>query len=164
MIPYRPAYPQHTCESTIPANSVVRQEREKRGWPCSEQNIRASQQRSRSPERHSQLSSRATAGPAAVCAPMPLHFRLQMATVDGRKLRDDYLSFYAPKFLIPISCSRLSVVMSHFLIRTRSATIMQQNYYTKGLSSLLCVMRLGIGVAALFLASVAGLLLLPLLI
>ena len=45
--------------------------------------------------------------------------------VDGRKLRDYYLSFYAPKFLIPISCSRLSVVMSHFLIRTRSATIMQ---------------------------------------
>jgi hypothetical protein len=51
--------------------------------------------------------------------------RTTNAPQDGRKLRDYYLSFYAPKFLIPISCSRLSVVMSHFLIRTRSATIMQ---------------------------------------
>lgn len=40
--------------------------------------------------------------------------------MDGRKLRDYYLSFYAPKFLIPISRSRLSVVMSHFLISARS--------------------------------------------
>lgn len=40
--------------------------------------------------------------------------------MDGRKLREYYLSFYAPKFLIPISCSRLSVVMSHFLISARS--------------------------------------------
>ncbi|KAF7275927.1 hypothetical protein GWI33_011097 [Rhynchophorus ferrugineus] len=42
-----------------------------------------------------------------------------------RKLRDDYLPFYARKFLIPISRSRLSVVTSHFLIRARSAPIMQ---------------------------------------
>lgn len=42
------------------------------------------------------------------------------AFMDGRKLRDYYLSFYAPKFLIPISRSRLSVVMSHFLISARS--------------------------------------------
>lgn len=36
-----------------------------------------------------------------------------------RKLRPGgYLSFYARKFLIPISRSRLSVVMTHFLIRT----------------------------------------------
>lgn len=42
------------------------------------------------------------------------------AFMDVRKLRDYYLSFYAPKFLIPISRSRLSVVMSHFLISARS--------------------------------------------
>lgn len=67
---------------------------------------------------------------AKVCArdspiPIPPETNYKCPTLDGRKLQDYYLPFYAPKFLIPISCSRLSVVMSHFLIRTRSATIMQ---------------------------------------
>lgn len=65
--------------------------------------------------------------------------------MDGRKLRDYYLSFYAPKFLIPISRSRLSVVMSHFLISAARSDYYAIEPLYKTLISPLYVMRWGIG-------------------
>lgn len=79
------------------------------------------------------------------------------AFVDGRKLRDYYLSFYAPKFLIPISRSRLSVVMSHFLISARSDYYAIEPLYKTLISRYMsCGGELATLAAALFLAPLAS--------
>lgn len=76
--------------------------------------------------------------------------------MDGRKLRDYYLSFYAPKFLIPISRSRLSVVMSHFLISARSDYYAIEPLYKTLISRYMSCGGELATFAALFLASVAS--------
>lgn len=78
------------------------------------------------------------------------------AFMDGRKLRDYYLSFYAPKFLIPISRSRLSVVMSHFLISARSDYYAIEPLYKTLISRYMSCGGELATLAALFLAPVAS--------
>lgn len=57
---------------------------------------------------------------------------------DGRKLQPYYLSFYTRKFLIPISCSRLSVVMTHFLISLLLRLLCNRTIMLGPLSGVIC--------------------------